>query len=286
LTESLSNQITDYAIKALFYEVSLSPKPGLVDPLTTGAHQDMNLFTFIDSTISLRPYFQQYLHAGLTHKGTPRELFDKLRKIGVAAEKAMLRATHAINTHKGANFSFAVILGATGWYLQEKALPLIKEDSERILTYTQQMTNHLLAEDFKDLEIKTQLTYGEKLYLEYGITGIRGEAAAGYPSLSHKLLPFLRTTVDFPMEERLLRGLIFLMSEIEDGNLLHRGGLSAWQTVKEESKKIHQATFSKEELLDELQSYDRILTQRHLSPGGSADLLALGIYFAQLEEIL
>ena len=39
------------------------------------------------------------------------------------------------------------------------------------------------------------------------------------------------------MEERLLRGLIFLMSEIEDGNLLHRGGLSAWQTVKEESKK-------------------------------------------------
>ena len=102
----------------------------------------------------------------------------------------MLRATHAINTHKGANFSFAVILGATGWYLQEKALPLIKEDSERILTYTQQMTNHLLAEDFKDLEIKTQLTYGEKLYLEYGITGIRGEAAAGYPSLSHKLLPF------------------------------------------------------------------------------------------------
>ncbi len=38
------------------------------------------------------------------------------------------------------------------------------------------------------------------------------------------------------MEERLLRGLIFLMSEIEDGNLLHRGGLSAWQTVKEESK--------------------------------------------------
>ena len=56
LTESLSNQITDYAFKALFYEVSLRPKPGLVDPLTTGAHQDMNLFTFIDSTISLRPY--------------------------------------------------------------------------------------------------------------------------------------------------------------------------------------------------------------------------------------
>jgi triphosphoribosyl-dephospho-CoA synthase len=286
LTESLANQITDYSIKALFYEVSLSPKPGLVDPLSTGAHQDMNLFTFIDSTISLRPYFYQYLDAGLTHKGTPRELFDTLRNIGVAAENAMLRATHGINTHKGVNFSFAVVLGATGWYLQEKTIPLTKEESEEILAYTQQMTAHLLAEDFKDLEEKTQLTYGEQLYLDYGITGIRGEAAAGYPSLTHKLLPFLRTNSHLPLEERFLRGLIFLMSEIEDGNLLHRGGLSAWQTVKEESKKIHQASFTKEELLDELQIYDRLLTQRHLSPGGSADLLALGIYFAQLEEIL
>jgi triphosphoribosyl-dephospho-CoA synthase len=286
LIKTLSNQITDYAVKALFYEVSLSPKPGLVDSLSTGAHQDMNLFTFIDSAISLRPYFQQYLNTGLTHQGTPRELFNKLRKIGRLAEAAMLLATHGINTHKGANFSFAIILGATGWYLQEKTLPFIKEDSERILTYTQRMTGHLLIEDFKDLEQKTQLTYGEKLYLEYGITGIRGEAAAGYPNLTYKLLPFLRTTADTQMEERLLRGLVFLMSEIEDGNLLHRGGISAWQTVKEECKKIHQASLSKEELLDELQSYDRILTQRHLSPGGSADLLALGIYFAQLEEML
>ena len=39
----------------------------------------------------------------------------------------MLRATHAINTHKGANFSFAVILGATGWYLQEKGIAFNKK---------------------------------------------------------------------------------------------------------------------------------------------------------------
>ena len=96
-------------------------------PLTTGAHQDMNLFTFIDSTISLRPYFQQYLHAGLTHKRNPLgSCLISLEKSGVAAEKAMLRATHAINTHKGANFSFAVILGATGWYFARKGIAFNK----------------------------------------------------------------------------------------------------------------------------------------------------------------
>ena len=103
-----------------------SPKPGLVDPLTTGAHQDMNLFTFIDSTISLRPYFQQYLHAGLTHKGTPRELFDKARKIGVAAKKPCCVQHMPSITHKGPIFSFAVILGGDWLVLARKGIAFNK----------------------------------------------------------------------------------------------------------------------------------------------------------------
>ncbi|MGM0124754.1 triphosphoribosyl-dephospho-CoA synthase CitG [Enterococcus sp. AZ194] len=281
--------LADYAEKALLYEVSLAPKPGLVDPLSTGAHSDMNIFTFLDSTVSLRTYFQQYAEAGFTHNGSAINLFQKLRTIGIKAEKAMLQATQQINAHKGANFSFAVILGASGWYLQQKEhseLPLTKVDIQHILSRTRQLTEHLLIEDFTDLESKETLTYGEKLYLDYGITGIRGEAAAGYPTLQDKLLPFLRNTLDLSTRDRLLRALVFLMSEIEDGNLLHRGGIDAWMKVKSESKKIHQASFTEKELLDELDHYDTLLTKRHLSPGGSADLLALGIYFAQLEGIL
>ena len=281
--------LTDYAEKALLYEATLSPKPGLVDPLSAGAHHDMDIFTFINSTVSLRPFFQQYVEAGFTHKGTPIDLFDTLRKIGKQAEKAMLQATNGVNTHKGANFSFAVILGATGWYLQTKdsaSLSWTKEDSQQVLCYTRQLTKHLLLEDFTNLETKQTLSYGEKLYIDYGITGIRGEAAAGYPNLANILLPFLRNSVTLSVQERLLRALLFLMSEIEDGNLLHRGGVNAWEKIKVESQKIHQASLTKEELLDELHSYDLILTQRHLSPGGAADLLALGIYFAQLEDII
>nr|WP_081763224.1 triphosphoribosyl-dephospho-CoA synthase [Agrilactobacillus composti] len=41
--------ITQLATRALFYEVALYPKPGLVDPIDNGAHHDMDLSTFMDS---------------------------------------------------------------------------------------------------------------------------------------------------------------------------------------------------------------------------------------------
>ncbi|MEK1378650.1 hypothetical protein HCZ00_02065 [Limosilactobacillus fermentum] len=40
-------------------EVVTWPKPGLVDPVEHGAHPDMDVFTFIKSATSLRPYFYQ-----------------------------------------------------------------------------------------------------------------------------------------------------------------------------------------------------------------------------------
>ncbi|EAC5434056.1 triphosphoribosyl-dephospho-CoA synthase, partial [Listeria monocytogenes] len=83
----------------------------------------------------------------------------------------------------------------------------------------------------------------------------------------------------------LLRGLVYLMSETEDSNLVHRGGYEAMKTVQQEMQKIHQANLSDTDLLRELTTYDQVLIARHLSPGGSADLLALALYFLQLEGV-
>lgn len=287
MTDDKLALIADFSEKALLYEVSLTPKPGLVDQLSNGAHHDMNFATFVDSIASLRPYFLDYLKAGLTHKQGLTKLFDKLRAIGIEAERAMLKATKGINTHKGANFSFAVILGATGYHLQNKEnLAFTSTDSHQVLSLVSQMTSDLVKNDFEGLTAKNGLSYGEKLYLEKGLTGIRGEAMNGYPVLQKQLLPFLRTSDRSDVEYTLLQTLVYLMSEVEDGNILHRGGYDAWLQVKEESKKIHQANLSKKDLLDELKKYDQTMIARHLSPGGSADLLALGIYFAFLEELI
>ncbi|MBO1305162.1 triphosphoribosyl-dephospho-CoA synthase CitG [Enterococcus sp. 669A] len=284
----LASSIVHYAEEALWQEVSLTPKPGLVDQKTNGAHDDMDFSTFEKSIDSLAPFFQEYYQLGYQHTGDLISLFDQLRQAGSRAEKAMLTATNGINTHKGANFSFAVLLGATGKYVQQNkqlTLPFSPQDTQAILQLAGDLTKHLVQQDFDRLHEKKQLTYGERLYLEKGITGIRGEAAEGYPSLADHLLPFLRAGKEEETHLLLLRSLVYLMSEIEDNNLLHRGGFEGLLLVQEECKKIHQANLSEEDLLNELISYDILLTKRHLSPGGAADLLALGIYFALLEGL-
>ena len=144
--EFLAKAATD----ALLQEVNLAPKPGLVDPISNGAHKDMTTETFYQS-------------------------IEELRALGKLAEAAMMAATNNINTHKGANFSFALVLGATAH---------TNGNIPEALHYCHLMTRHLIEVDFANLDQKEHLSYGEKLYVEHGITGIRGEAATGYPSLA------------------------------------------------------------------------------------------------------
>lgn len=163
----LIGTIAQAAQHALFYEVALSPKPGLVDPISNGAHTDMDFQTFQISIQTLTPFFQKYIALGLTHKGNTKSLFEQLRQTGYQAEQAMLDATNDINTHKGANFSFAVILGAIGWHMQQcfiQRLPLNAKQTEQILKLTGELTHDLIKEDFHDLARKTQRTHGEELF--------------------------------------------------------------------------------------------------------------------------
>lgn len=128
--------ISSYAETALYEEVALSPKPGLVDRFSNGAHRDMDFQTFLASIQSLRPFFKEYLYLGLTHRGQPSLLFNSLRETGKMAETAMLKATKGINTHKGANFSFAVLLGATGLHMQLNThLPFTAKDTVTFTGY-------------------------------------------------------------------------------------------------------------------------------------------------------
>ena len=97
----------------------LTPKPGLVDCMNSGAHSDMNYFTFVESTKALTPFFKQYVQLGMEHQGNLQQLFMNARQMGVRAEQAMLQATKRVNTHKGANYSYATILTALGYYLKQ-----------------------------------------------------------------------------------------------------------------------------------------------------------------------
>jgi triphosphoribosyl-dephospho-CoA synthase len=284
-------QIIACAEKALLYEIATTPKPGLVDRRDNGAHDDMDFFTFLDSIRALAPFFDNYFYAGYFHNDTMPELFNKIRKIGKKAENSMLAATNGINTHKGANFSFAIVLAAMGVY-SRRNMPcsqspsfITKDDTNSILEIAAEMCHGLVTKDFAGLEAKTDLTYGEKLYLDHGLTGIRGEAEAGYPALDRVVLPYFRENRHQSREELCLNGLVLLMSTVEDGNIIHRGGIEAWQQVKTETRLMTQCCLSEEPLRAWLTEYNREMIKRRLSPGGAADLLALAIFFALLEGL-
>lgn len=67
VAEKEAVQIGNRAFTALLEEVYASPKPGLVDLYSNGAHQDMNVRTFERSAAILRPFFVEMALQGLEH---------------------------------------------------------------------------------------------------------------------------------------------------------------------------------------------------------------------------
>jgi len=95
------------AARALWHELTLHPKPGLVSLEDAGAHADMDARTFVRSLFALRPHFGHLAAAGA--RDAP---FATLRELGIRAEAAMLAATGGVNTHRGAIFALGLLVAA------------------------------------------------------------------------------------------------------------------------------------------------------------------------------
>ena len=66
VTERSAAYVAQQATRSLLYEVSVTPKPGLVDRLDSGAHTDMDFFTYLDSSVALTEYFRSAYLEGNT----------------------------------------------------------------------------------------------------------------------------------------------------------------------------------------------------------------------------
>lgn len=292
-TLEAADAVARLAVCALVREVTLTPKPGLVDERSDGAHSDMDVTTFFASAVALKPHFVACARLGLAHGGNPvdAEFVRDLRCIGREAELDMFDATNGVNTHKGANYSLSLMLAATGMELAQGALlPFGPERSAHVLESVSQIGKAVLDEDLVGARGRKDtgepLTHGEALFLERGTTGIRGEAAAGYPALRDILLPYLRTRSDGDSSDTLLRAMVRLMATLEDTNLLHRGGTEGLSWAQAQATRVRDLDLGHSELVRELRRLDAEFTRRNLSPGGTADLISLGIYFALLEGLM
>ena len=267
------------AVRGLLYEVSTTPKPGLVDRNNAGSHSDMDFFTFLDSSASLIPWFREFFCLGWDHSSEPNEqIFERLRYAGQRAETAMFSATGGINTHKGLVFASAILCGALGKVHAGRELPL---PFTNVLQECRRLGKCSLADLHRPPNVQTTLpTNGERIFTAYGIRGARGEAAAGFPSAVQIGLPALRKwlSAGFSLNDSAAMALLTLISEVDDTNMVHRGGPELAKKRKEQAKILLSAV-TKENFKETLYTLDHQYMTENLSPGGCADLLAVSLMF-------
>lgn len=288
----ISFSLAEIAQKSILYEAILTPKPGLVDAVDSGSHKDMDIYTFIDSSSNLYKGFYLYAKNGISCDDNEQILFKNIRKIGIDIEKEMFNSTNNINTHKGINFSFGIVLAATGFYFKKntnlKIGTLNKGDTSNILNICKNMTLDLIQNDFKNIPQNSYLTYGEKLYLKTGFTGIRGEVQNGFPTIEFIALPEIRKISSSTLKkENILHHILFkIMSVTDDSNIIKRGGFANLDFVKNISNKFLQnGGVYNNNYKEKIYEINKIFKEKNISSGGSADLLAICIYFAFLEGI-
>ena len=84
----VADHVADAAKGALLEELETWPKPGLVSHVDSGSHTDMDASTLRASATAITPFYYQLTVAGAAESGT-----NRLREIGLEAERAMLAAT-------------------------------------------------------------------------------------------------------------------------------------------------------------------------------------------------
>ena len=100
---------------ALWQELELTPKPGLVDTLNSGSHRDMDHALFVRSITAITPWFARFAELGEAHADKPAaQQLRIIRPMGMACEQAMYAATDGINTHKGGIFALGLLCFAAG----------------------------------------------------------------------------------------------------------------------------------------------------------------------------
>ena len=77
--------------------------------------------------------------------------------------------------------------------------------------------------------------------------------------------------------------LLTLLSQVEDTNLLYRGGTEGLAFVQREAAAI--LAGPPKAYIPRLEALDAACVQRNLSPGGCADLLALGLLLYRTEAL-
>lgn len=297
LSDFCAETLADEAYDSLLMEVYATPKPGLVDLNNNGAHKDMDVDLFEKSAEALRPYFYDAVMLGMGACS-----MAELRERGLAAEKEMFAATGGVNTHKGMVYSMGLLLAGMGMALagdtegsEDKPGPEDAEEAEKTAGEKQAGLRQeaignaagLAGEDAERMLAVARAnpdTNGAAVLRDYGALGATGHAAGGFPDAvyaAERLAHYINDE-KLPGGEAGALALCDSMARLEDTNLLHRGGADGLSYAKGKAAEISGLPVG--DRVDALTEMDKIMIERNLSPGGSADMLALAFLINKWDE--
>lgn len=278
----LCQHIGESMVQGILLEVTTYPKPGLVTPVSNGAHDDMNLQTFMLSSAAIAPCFTLCAEEGFHHQGTLPELLKKIRHIGIYYEDHLLQTTRNVNTQRGILFSGSVLCAAAGYLSAQKQVI----EYTTLCSVVKQICMDLCEQDFARLKLdiacweRFSLTAGEQLYLRHKVTGIRGEAESGFPCVLDTGLPALEKALASGIGIRLslVQCLLEIMTCCEDTTVIWRAGLEALRDLQQKAATIVMSggVFTPAGI-EATEALDQYCCQCRISPGGAADLLAMTV---------
>ncbi len=255
------------AVDCLLLELETWPKPGLVSHIDRGSHHDMDADTLRRSAAAIGPYFEALADAGANGCGMGR-----LRIIGLEAEAAMLAATSGVNTHRGAIFGLGLLCAAAGARAAGGVDPAL---SLGVSVAT------LCGAAIVDGPVLLH-SHGGGARRRFAAGGARMEAARGFPGVYDIGLPALRAgmrAVPGDPEAARVQACFAWIAALEDTNLLHRGGLAGLRFARRTARDfLAQGGVERPDWRSHARSAHESFVARRLSPGGSADLLAMTLF--------
>ena len=265
-------QLGRAAVAALYDEVALYPKPGLVSFVDAGSHRDMDAQTFMRSLFALRRYFGRV--ACLGWQGAD---FSELERCGIDAEADMLRATGGVNTHRGAIFTLGLLCAAAGSVLRSGERP----DPQRLRAALRNRWGSTLAARAR----RAPVLPGGLAARQHGLRGASEEAALAFPVLFETAWPALQSGLAAGLADRpaRLNALMHAMAVLDDSNLAHRGGLAGLRYAQQAAGAfLCKGGVAHPEGMVRMLALHRAFVARRLSPGGAADMLAAACWLQRI----
>ncbi|MBC3871660.1 triphosphoribosyl-dephospho-CoA synthase MdcB [Undibacterium oligocarboniphilum] len=267
------------AVRSLYAELALYPKPGLVSLRDNGSHIDMTAATFIRSLFALRHYFRAIAAAGL-HCAP----FSELQHLGIQAERCMLLATRGINTHRGAIFALGMLCAAGAACVAAGQ----RLTADAIRNALQQHWGAALRQHCATVPDSTPDSHGLQVAQRFAASGAREEAALGFPAVFELALPRLTQVLQDSGcgETARTEALFCLIAHVSDTNLYYRGGQAGADFARQQAQAWIAAGGTRQpDWFDKAQACHAAFVQRRLSPGGAADLLAASWLVHQLTDL-